>query len=149
MYLWKYFIFFFQNMGLFPLILKEIGSIKKFSRQPVTKCWEPNFFSPEVKWSFYHQKLNIGVASWIAKQLKTEDIEKWVNFKKISKLSARITEYPVFHPKLKIWLKDYKIEQNQRLNFSWKSYFTRFHKLDSGHFVTGCLRKQILFLQLV
>ena len=59
------------------------------------------FTTNETEVDYYHQKVNVRVASRIAEQVKTQDLRKSVNFKKIPETLGFDGEYPVVHPKAK------------------------------------------------
>ena len=44
------------------------------------------FTTRETELLYYHQKVNVWVASQVAEQLKTQDLKKLGNFKKISEM---------------------------------------------------------------
>ena len=49
----------------------------------------------------YHQKVNMQVASRVAERLKTCDLRKLGNFKKIPEMLGFDGDYPAAHPKAK------------------------------------------------
>ena len=50
---------------------------------------------------YYHQKVNVRVASGVAKRLKTYDLSKIGNLKKILEMLGFDVEYPAVHPQVK------------------------------------------------
>ena len=50
---------------------------------------------------YYHQKVNVRVASQVAKRLKTYDLKKLGNFKKLHEMRGFDGEYPPGHSKAK------------------------------------------------
>ena len=59
------------------------------------------FATSETELDYYPQKVNVRVTSRVAKQLKTKDLRKLGNFKKISEVLGSDDKYPVSHPKAK------------------------------------------------
>ena len=57
----------------------------------------------ETKLDYYHQKLNVRAASLVTEQLKTSDLMKLGNFKKLSKMLRFLGNYTAVHPKAKSW----------------------------------------------
>ena len=57
----------------------------------------------ETKLDYYHQKLNVRAASLVTEQLKTSDLRKLGNFKKLSKMLRFVSNYTAVHPKVKSW----------------------------------------------
>ena len=60
------------------------------------------FTASELELNYYHQKVHVRVASRVAERLKTRDLTKLGNFKKISEMLGFDGEYPAIHPKAKI-----------------------------------------------
>ena len=56
------------------------------------------YTTSEKELDYYHRKVNVRVASRIVERLKTYDLKKLGNFKKIPKLGFD-GEYPTHHPK--------------------------------------------------
>ena len=54
-----------------------------------------------MKLDYYHQKVNVRVASRVAEPLKTSDLRKLGNFKEIPGMLGFYGKYPVVHPKAK------------------------------------------------
>ena len=52
---------------------------------------------------YYHQKVNLRVASQVAEPLKTYDLRKLANFKKIPEMIGFDGEYTTVHPKAQFW----------------------------------------------
>ena len=85
------------------------------------------FTTSETELGYYHQKVNVRVASRVAERLKTYDLRKLGNFKKIPEMLEFDGELPVVHPKAKFdvfWQKNCKnsavkhsIEKPVLLNF--------------------------------
>ena len=50
---------------------------------------------------YYHLKVNVRVASRVTEPLKTKDLRKLGNFKKIPEMPEFDGEYPAVHPKAK------------------------------------------------
>ena len=50
---------------------------------------------------YYHQKVNVRVASRVAERLKTWDLRKLGNFKKIPEMLGFDGEFPIVRPKAK------------------------------------------------
>ena len=61
------------------------------------------FTTREAKLDCYHQKVNIQVASRVAERLKTCDLRKLGNFKKIPEMLGFDGDYSAAHPKAKCW----------------------------------------------
>ena len=61
-----------------------------------------------LKLRYYQEKVNVGVASPVAKQFKTFGFRKFGKFKKISE----VLEYSANHPKYKFWHLSYNHSQN-------------------------------------
>ena len=59
------------------------------------------FTTNEAKLPYYHQKVNIRVASQVAKQLKTQDLRKLETFKKISEMLGIDDQFPAIQTKAK------------------------------------------------
>ena len=60
------------------------------------------FITTETELHYYHQKVNVRVASWVAERLTTLDPRKLGSFKKIPEMFGFNGEYPAVHPKLKV-----------------------------------------------
>ena len=58
------------------------------------------FTTSETELGYYHQKVNVRVASRAAERLKTWDLRKLGNFKKIPKIFDG--EFPAVQPKAKL-----------------------------------------------
>ena len=59
------------------------------------------FTKSETELDHYHQKVNVRVASRVAKRLKTWDLRKLGNFKKILEMLGFDGVYPAVHPRAK------------------------------------------------
>ena len=59
------------------------------------------FTRSETEIYYYHQKANVQVDSRVPEWLKTKDLRKLGNFKKIIEMLGFDGEYPVVHPKAK------------------------------------------------
>ena len=59
------------------------------------------FTTCETELDYYHQKVNILVASRVAKRLKTYDLMKLRNLKKIPEMLGFDSDYPAVHAKAK------------------------------------------------
>ena len=57
----------------------------------------------EMELNYNHQKVNVRVASQVAKQLKTWNLKKLWNFKKIPEMLWVNGEYPAVDPRAKFW----------------------------------------------
>ena len=51
---------------------------------------------------YYHHRVNVGVASRVAEQLKTQNLRKLGNFKKNTEMIGFDGKYPAAHPKAKV-----------------------------------------------
>ena len=60
------------------------------------------FTTSERELDDYHQKVKARVASRVAKPLKSQNLRKLGNFKKIPKTIGFLGEYPAVHPKAKL-----------------------------------------------
>ena len=56
------------------------------------------FTTNETELGYYHQKVNVRVASRVAERLKTYDLSKSENFKKIPEMLGLDGEFPAVHP---------------------------------------------------
>ena len=130
-------MFFFRKKDHFGVLIlfKKWGSRRKSSRQAFTKKFKP-FFKSFLSFSVVslHHKRNgtrllwpqtesTQVISRIAEWRKTYNLWKWENLEK-SQNCLQTLQFPVSLPKIKIWHRLQKIEQNQLPDFSWKSYIT-------------------------
>ena len=59
------------------------------------------FTTSETELDYYHQKVNVRGDSRGAERLKTQDLKKLVNFKKIPEILGFDGEYPAVQPKAK------------------------------------------------
>ena len=59
------------------------------------------FITSAMELDYYHQKVNVRVASGVAKRLKTYDLSKIGNLKKILEMLGFDVEYPAVHPQVK------------------------------------------------
>ena len=59
------------------------------------------FTTSETELDYYHQKVSVRVASRIAERLKTQDLRKLGNLKKIPEILGIDGEYPTVQPKSK------------------------------------------------
>ena len=57
------------------------------------------FTISKTELDYYHQRWNVRVASQVVERLKTEDLRKLGNFKKIPEMLGFDGEYPATHPK--------------------------------------------------
>ena len=59
------------------------------------------FTTNETELGYYHQKVNVQDASRVVERLKTSDLKKLGNFKKIPEMLGFDGEFSVVHPKAK------------------------------------------------
>ena len=59
------------------------------------------FTTSETELGYYHQKVNVRDVSRVTERLKTSDLRKLGNFKKIHEILGFDGEFPVVHPKAK------------------------------------------------
>ena len=81
----------------------------------------------ETELDYYHHRVNVRVASRVAERLKSQDLRKLGNFRKIHEMLGFNGEYPAAYPKAKfrrLWVKSLKksavkqsIEKPILLNF--------------------------------
>ena len=57
------------------------------------------FTTSEKELDYYHQKVNVRIASGVAERLKTQDFRKLGNFKKITEMLGFDGQYTAVHPK--------------------------------------------------
>ena len=55
----------------------------------------------ETELNYYHQKVNVRVASRVVERIKTEGLGKLGNFKKIPEMHGFDGEYPAVYPEAK------------------------------------------------
>ena len=75
-----------------------VGHILEFFNILTSKI----FFSPQVKWYLIFRITKMEVASQVAKRLKTLDLRKLGNIRKISKLGGDRAQCPVFFPEISL-----------------------------------------------
>ena len=103
---------FFYNLG------QNIYRLSNFLAQLV-------FTASETELDYCHQKVNVRVASRVAKRLMTYDLSKLGNFWKISEMLGFDGEYPAVLPKVKFWrFLAKKMRKIRCRTFHRKSYFT-------------------------
>ena len=61
------------------------------------------FTTSKTELVYYHHRMNVSVASWVAEGLKTEDFSKLGNFNKIPEILGFDGKNPAVHPKAKFW----------------------------------------------
>ena len=61
------------------------------------------FTTSEMELDYYHQKVRVRVASRVAKRLKTYDLKKLENFKKVFAMLGFDDEYLARNTKAKFW----------------------------------------------
>ena len=74
------------------------------------------FTTTETELDYYHQKVNVPVTSRVAKRLKTNDLIKLIDFKKVPKMLGSDGEYPAGHPKTTFWRSSVKNAKNYLQN---------------------------------
>ena len=95
---------------VFQCIIKQVKNKRNFFRQSWRKHLETFHFlaqfvftTSEMEPHYYHQKVNIRVASRVAKWLKTYNLRKLRKFKKIPEILGLDGEYPTVHPQFEFW----------------------------------------------
>ena len=95
---------------VFQCIIKQVKNKRNFFRQSWRKHLETFHFlaqfvftTSETEPHYYHQKVNIRVASRVAKWLKTYNLRKLRKFKKIPEILGLDGEYPTVHPQVEFW----------------------------------------------
>ena len=98
-------------MVLFPYIRVIIGSVeskRKFSENPGHNILAPfhnlvyvSINTTKTVFDIWHIKLSTRVASQVAEQLRTSDLRKLGNIRKMSNVGVEAAQCPVFFPVMK------------------------------------------------
>ena len=96
----------------------------------------------ETELDYYHQKVNVRVASRVAKELKIYDLGRLGNLKKMPEILGFDSECPAGYPKAKFWLFLVK-----NCKDSTQKHSIEKHTLPN--FVRNFLRKQVFISNLV
>ena len=96
------------------------------------------FLSPEVKrWAIITYKY-VRVASPVAERIKTQDLRRLGNNRKVSKRHRMIDQCPVFLSKRKFCQRQEKCPEKQQLKFACVTLFHMKTRVSLKYFITDC-----------
>ena len=104
------------------------------------------FTTSETVGHYYLETQFVRVASRVAERLKTQDLRKLGNIRKLSKLHGMIAQYPGSLPKWKFCQYQQKALERQKLKFSCCVLFHMKTRVSLKYFVSYCLWKLFLIL---
>ena len=105
------------------------------------------FTTSKTELNYYHQKLSVWAASRVAERLKTLDLRKLENLKKIFGMLGPDGEYLGWHPNAKFWWFCQNLAKNQRFHtktsiheksISCKNLFSLISWICAQSFVQDC-----------